>query len=65
MEKPISYEEAIDKLEEIVLELESGRIPIDIMGEKIKLSLELINICKTKLKTTQEDVKKIIEEIMD
>lgn len=63
MKEEIKYEEAIMELETIVSELEKGEISIDIMSEKIKHSLELIEVCKTKLKTTQEDVKKIIEEI--
>lgn len=63
MKEEIKYEEAIMELETIVSELEKGEISIDIMSEKIKYSLELIEVCKTKLQTTQEDVKKIIEEI--
>lgn len=63
MKEEIKYEEAIKELETIVSELEKGEISIDIMSKKIKHSLELIEVCKTKLKTTQEDVKKIIEEI--
>jgi exodeoxyribonuclease VII small subunit len=59
----LTYEQAIAELEEIVNEMESGDISVDELSEKIKRSSVLIKYCKQKLKTTEEDVAKILEEL--
>lgn len=58
-----TYSEKFEELTKIVKELERGDITIDLMTEKINQALELLNECKDKLKTVNEDVQKIIEEI--
>jgi len=61
--KTKTYSEKFEELTKIVKELERGDIAIDLMTEKINQALELLNECKDKLKTVNEDVQKIIEEI--
>jgi len=58
-----TYSEKFEKLTKIVKELERGDIAIDSMTEKINQALELLDECKNKLQTVNEDVQKIIEEI--
>lgn len=59
------YEESFLELQQIVSELEDGEISVDELAEKIKRAAELIDFCKNKLKTTEEDVSKILEELGD
>ncbi len=59
MAKKKSYKEAYEELQAIVAELESGRLDIDVLTEKIKLSTELIKICKDKLREVEEDISDI------
>lgn len=61
--KTKTYSEKFEELTKIVKELERGDIAIDSMTEKINQALELLDECKDKLKTVNEDVQKIIEEI--
>lgn len=61
--KTKTYSEKFEELTKIVKELERGDIAIDLMTEKINQALELLNECKDKLKTVNEDVQKIVEEI--
>ena len=63
MEKEETYNEAIVKLQDIYAELESGKIEVDTLSEKVREAGRLIKICKDKLYKVDEDVKKIIEEI--
>ncbi len=56
MAKKKSYKEAYEQLQVIVAELESGQLDIDVLTEKIKLSTELIKICKEKLREVEEEV---------
>jgi exodeoxyribonuclease VII small subunit len=61
-EKP-NYTEAFEELQEIVSEIEQGEISVDELADKVKRATLLIKICKDKLKTTEEDVSKILKEL--
>jgi exodeoxyribonuclease VII small subunit len=63
-EKP-DYTEAFKELQSIVAEIENGQISVDELSEKVKRATTLINICKTKLTTTEENVNKILKDIED
>ncbi len=63
MEKKTSYTDAINELEELVIEIETGDISVDELSKKVKRAARLIKICKNKLTTTEEEVNKIFEEI--
>lgn len=59
----IRYNEAIEELEQIVKDMEYGEISVDELSVKIKRSAFLIEFCKKKLKSTEEDVENILKEI--
>ncbi|MHA6728386.1 exodeoxyribonuclease VII small subunit [Chryseobacterium sp. A301] len=63
MEQTINYTDAYNELQKIVSEIEQGNITVDQLTEKVKRATELIKICKNKLSTTEEDVKKILAEL--
>lgn len=55
--KELSFEEAIEKLEEIVESLENGDFPLE---ESLKLyeeGVKLVNICNTKINNVEKSVK--------
>lgn len=64
MNEDINYTSAFEELKEIVSEIEQGEITVDELSEKVKRASVLIRICKDKLSTTEEDVNKILEELM-
>ena len=57
----MKYEEAIKRLEEIVTEIEEGKLDMDCIGDSLKEARELIKLCKDKLYETDEEIKKILE----
>ena len=59
----LKYDEAIVELEQIVKEMEYGEISVDELSVKIKRSAFLIDFCKKKLKSTEEDVDSILKEM--
>jgi exodeoxyribonuclease VII small subunit len=61
----MTYTEAIQELEQIVEEIEQGSVSVDELSEKVKRAAYLLRICKEKLSSTEDDVKKILEEIGD
>jgi exodeoxyribonuclease VII small subunit len=57
------YTEAFEELQQIVSEIEEGQISVDELSEKVKRAALLINICKAKLTSTEEDVNKILKDL--
>lgn len=63
MEKKETYNEAVEKLRAIVEDIENGELDVDVLSEKVKEATRLIKLCKEKLFKTDEEVKKILEEL--
>jgi exodeoxyribonuclease VII small subunit len=57
------YTIAFQELQELVQQIEEGDISVDDLAEKVKKAAELIKICKTKLRSTEEDVNRILQEL--
>ena len=51
-----SFEQAISELEEIIKELESGKLPLDDSINKFKNGVELANMCNKKLDEAQKSI---------
>lgn len=60
VKKQISYEEAVQTLEDIVRKMENGELDIDSMSAELKKAQELIKLCKDKLTKTDQEIKKIL-----
>ncbi|MFT5859587.1 MAG: exodeoxyribonuclease VII small subunit [Flavobacteriaceae bacterium] len=63
MSKELNYTKAFDELQQIVADIEDGEISVDELSEKVKRASALIQICKTKLTSTEEDVNQILAEL--
>lgn len=59
----MTYSQAIAELETIVKEMQGGNCSIDNLSKYTSRSLELLKICKAKLLTTDEELKKILAEL--
>jgi exodeoxyribonuclease VII small subunit len=64
-QKTLSYNEALNEIEEIVNSIEKDDLDVDDIIEKVKRVSQLLQICKKKLKQTQEDVDKILNSMDD
>ncbi|MGX8694099.1 MAG: exodeoxyribonuclease VII small subunit [Methanobrevibacter sp.] len=58
----LSFEESLEKLEEIVTKLENGDVPLDDAIEEFKKAMDLVNICNTKLNNAEEAIAKIVQD---
>lgn len=56
MKKELSYSEAYKELQLIAENLETGKYTIDEISEKIKRAAELVNFCKTKLRSIETEI---------
>ena len=59
----LSYSSAIRELNEIVTEIESGGVDVDVLTSRVKRASELIKFCKDNLRDTQEAVNKVLDGI--
>ena len=62
MEKEKTFESALESVEKIVSELESGNIELDKAIDKYTEAMKLIKFCNDKLTTATEKVNKILNE---
>ena len=62
MEENLSFEESLEKLEEIVNKLENGDVPLDDAIEEFKNAMDLVKICNDKLNSAEEAIAKIVQD---
>lgn len=60
--KQLSYEQAITRIEEIVSLLESGEKGMDELSELVKEASQLVKSCKARLRMTEEEISKALDE---
>lgn len=60
--KQLSYNEAVAEIELIISKIENQELDIDDLSVNVKRVAELLNYCKMKLKSTEEEVQKILKE---
>jgi exodeoxyribonuclease VII small subunit len=63
--KELTYSQALKELEKIVTDIESEEVDIDILAEKIKRASQILAFCKGKLRTAEDEVKKVLAEMGD
>ncbi|MDR0667144.1 MAG: exodeoxyribonuclease VII small subunit [Prevotellaceae bacterium] len=56
MKKTDSYQDAVEKLENIVRDMEQGDLNIDELTEKIKIATQLLQHCKETLHTIEQQL---------
>lgn len=64
-EQQLNYTQAFEELQFILTEIEDGTISLDDLGEKVKRASELIDICRNKLRNTEENVSKILDQLKE
>lgn len=60
--KEINYEEALDQLEEIARKMENGEFEVDELVAQLKKAQQLIKLCNDKLRSTDEEIQKILKQ---
>ncbi|PZR27644.1 MAG: exodeoxyribonuclease VII small subunit [Citrobacter freundii] len=62
-EKILSYEEAYRELAEIAEAIQNESVSVDVLAQKVKRASELITYCQGKLRSTENEVNKIIAQM--
>lgn len=61
--KKFNYKKALEEIEQIVQKIESEDIDVDELFTMVKRAADLIKQCKTKLKTTGDELDEIIQNL--
>jgi exodeoxyribonuclease VII small subunit len=61
-QKELSFEQAMQQLEEIVEKLEEGDVPLENAINYYQKGMELAKVCGEKLNAVQEQMVKIVNE---
>ena len=61
-EKELNFEENLEKLEELVKDLENGNVPLDDAINKYQEAMKIAKVCDEKLKNAEEAITKIVKD---
>jgi exodeoxyribonuclease VII small subunit len=62
-EEAMTYDSAYTELQAIMSDLQEDRISVDELTVKVKREVELITFCNTMLRSTEEEVAKIVGKL--
>jgi exodeoxyribonuclease VII small subunit len=57
-----TYKEALEEIEAIVGEIENETVDVDVLTEKVKRAAYLIRHCRDKLRKTDDEIRKVLED---
>ena len=63
MSDQLSYETAYAELKKIADEIANESVSVDMLAEKVKRASELITFCQNKLRSTEQEVNNIIQQM--
>ena len=61
-EDKVSFEDAMNNLEEIVAELEKGELSLEQSVEKFKKGMEISNYCNDMLDSAEKSIKVLLKD---
>ena len=63
MNQNLTYKEATQELEAILKAIETDAVDVDELTQKVQRSSELIKICKQKLRSAEEAINQVFDDI--
>lgn len=58
----MKYSESLNRLEQIVAQMENNELDIDTLADQLKEAQQLIKLCRDRLTKTDEEIKKLLED---
>ncbi len=62
-EEQLKYTQALQELESLVQQIESGQMSVDELTQAVKRATELIHFCKARLRDTQQQVNEVLNKL--
>ena len=61
--KEFSFNDAVEEIEKILRNIESGDLDIDKLSVEVKRASELIKLCQKKLRSTEDEINSIFRDL--
>ena len=58
----VKYREAVERLDEIISQLDNEDVDVDELAAQVKEAVELIRACKAKIDKAELEVKKVVDD---
>lgn len=58
----LKYRKAVERLDEIISQIENEDVDVDELAMQVKEAVELIRLCKAKIDKAEMEVKQVVEE---
>lgn len=62
--KEFSFNQAVNEIEKILSNIESGELDVDKLSAEVKKAAELIRQCQKKLRSTEDEINSIFKELV-
>ena len=59
----VGYADAMSELEQILDELESDQLDVDVLADRVRRASELLTLCRDRISRAQADVDKIVADL--
>jgi len=61
--KEFSFNDAVNDIEDILRNIETGELDVDKLSTEVKRASELIKQCQKKLRATEDEINNIFREL--
>lgn len=61
----ISYRDAVAELEQILEEIESDVVDIDLLAARVRRAAELVEVCRSRILAAEAEVVQIVADLSD
>jgi exodeoxyribonuclease VII small subunit len=61
----LSYAEALAELDDILAQLESSTIDVDVLADRVARGAALVRYCRQRLRVVRLDVDVVVEQLID
>ena len=61
--KNIKYSEAVERLDEILKQIEDDDVDVDELALQVKEAVELLRVCKARIDKAELEVKKVVDDL--
>lgn len=61
----LTYREALEELDDILAELESKAVDVDVLAERVARGAVLVRHCRQRLRVVRSDVEAVVDDLLD
>lgn len=61
----IGYTEAVERLEQILAELEAEDVDVDLLAAQVRTAVDLIRLCRERIAAAEIEVARVVSDLED